>query len=104
MGGLPWIPKSSKRVRAGPGGRKEEVTWEVSWEPEKVRAGKGEAEWRKGAGKVGEWEEGPAQRHSSRKRPEDVGEATGSLLVPNHPPLHGSAGLLAPHSLQKPSL
>lgn len=47
--------------------------------------------------------EGPAQRHSSRKRPEDVGEATGARLFPTIPHYMGSAGLLAPTASRSPA-
>ena len=40
--------------------------------------------------------EGLAQRHSSRERPEDVGEVTGARLSPTVPHCKGSAGLTAP--------
>lgn len=47
--------------------------------------------------------EGLAQQHSSRKRPEDVGEATGARLFPTISHYMGFAGLIAPTASRKPS-
>lgn len=48
-------------------------------------------------------EEGLAQPHSSRERPEDVGEATGARLSPTVPHCTGSAGLTAPTASRSPA-
>lgn len=47
--------------------------------------------------------EGLAQQHSSRKRPEDVGEVTGALLFPTISHYMGFAGLIAPTASRSPA-